>query len=379
VNGVDDLDALERELGPSLRVALRRIAAEITVDGPTSSAWTSDQDPASRSAVDNVILVDLESSTRASSPRERRRPRVVAAAVLSAAVVVAIATLALIGLDRDDPSDRTAETVADSFMKGWVGGDGQAVAALLSPGGAVDAWTAESLPALHDWYRAIGGRYQDDGCEVMSRGRVWCDYTVENDLTRAFGREPAAGSFVLVIDGEAVTSVSDLGVGAYRDIWTAFGDWVREHHPDDLDRMFTFAAGDPRVDPISIDLWGRYTREFVDSGDAYMARARAICTEAHDRYDGLVAASTPTEETKSEVAARVLEEALAELHVVPPPPAVQAPFDRGFSLIQQLVDSLRGSTPAGPPSAAGGDLITPLAGLAHGQIGLERCAIDPST
>jgi Tol biopolymer transport system component len=37
VNEFDDLDQLERELGPSLRLALRHIAAEITDDKPTSS------------------------------------------------------------------------------------------------------------------------------------------------------------------------------------------------------------------------------------------------------------------------------------------------------------------------------------------------------
>ena len=171
-------------------------------------------------------------------------------------------------------------------MKAWVRGDGDAVAALMSPDGSFDAWTAETLPALDDWYRAMGWQYRDDGCEVMSPERVSCEYTVENDLTRAFGRGPVAGSLFVDIEGGAVSSViDDFNIAAYEDIWKAFADWVRTNHPDDVDRMYAFAAGYALVDPISIALWSRHAGEFVESGGAYLARASAICTAAHERYD----------------------------------------------------------------------------------------------
>ncbi len=388
MNDGDDLDALERELGPSLRVALRRIAAEITSDRPTASGATDHHRPA-QTVLDGVVTVDLERSSPASPTRQRGRPWLGAAAAVSAAaaVVLAIAAVVLPRLDNDKPADEAAQAVAESFMAGWVGGDGDAVAALLAPDAFFDAWTAQTLPALDDWYRAVGWDYRNEGCEVISAGRVWCDYTVENDLTRAFDHEPIAGSFALVIDGGAVTSVrDDVNTGAYRDIWTAFAEWVRERHPDDVDDMYTFAAGYPRVDPVSIALWTNYSREFVDSGAAYIARARTVCTDAHKRYDDLVAASAPTEEAKSEAAARVLETALVELQSVPPPAAVQASVDRGSSLIRQLIDAFGESGPSGaPPAPTAGarpspsrsDVVEVLTSLAHAQIGLERCAIDP--
>ena len=62
----------------------------------------------------------------------------------------------------------------------------------------------------------------------------------------------------------------------------AFIDWVRAHHPDDVDRMYTFAASYALVDPTSIGLWARHAGEFVESGDAYIARASAICAAAHE-------------------------------------------------------------------------------------------------
>jgi len=169
----------------------------------------------------------------------------------------------------------------------------------------------------------------------------------------------------------------DLNGGAYRDIWTAFSDWVEAHHPDDINRMYALAGGYARPDPISIALWKRYTGEFVESGDAYVARARAICTAAHQRYDGLVAASASTQAAPPDAADRVLHDALAELQALAPPAAVRHSFEIGFSLIDELVGAI-GQLPAdAPPSTADEGLRSPLAQLPHLEIGLERCAINP--
>ncbi len=389
MNDVDDLDDLERELGPSLRVALRRTAAEITDDGSTTSPWASDHDPVSRPLEEGVTVVDLETRSWGEPAPERRRPRLVAAIILAAAaVVVAIAVVAVSRRDDAKPADRPVGAIAEAFMEAWVRGDGDAVAASISPDGFVDAWTPETLPALHDWYRAVGWQYQDDGCEVMSPERVLCNYSAQNDLTRAFGSGPLAGSFVLDIDGGGTveSAIGDFNIAAYKDIWDGFINWVREHHPDDFDRMYTTAASYARVDPISIGLWERHTGEFVESGGAYIARARAICTAAHERYDGLEAASAQSGVVDSEAAAGILEDALVELRVLPSPAVVQERFDLGYTLVEQLVDSLRGLAAAGPapvttgnapPSPADGDLTVLLNNIAHLQLGLERCAFNP--
>jgi hypothetical protein len=382
VSDVDDLDDLEHEFGPSLRVALRRIAAEITEHEPTTSASASARrlDTGSPKAPDGVTMSDREGSTGTGTARERRQPRLRALAIAAAAVVVVVAVIAvtLSPFDHDKPADKRADAVAESFMKAWVGGDGGAIAALLSPNGFFDGWTPATLPELPEWYQAMGWQYQDKGCEVMSSGRVWCDYTVENDLTRAFGKEPVTGSFVLIIDGGTVTSVrDDLNIGAYRDIWTAFSDWVKLHHAGDVDRMYTLAGGYARVDPISVALWKRYASEFVESGDAYVARARAICTAAHAKYDGLVAPGAPNEGSAPEAAAGVLAEALAQLQALPPPATVRGSFEVGFSLIDQLAEASRRLPVDAPPSSADDALRSPLAQIPHLEIGLERCAINP--
>ena len=134
MNDVDDLDDLEREVGPTLRVALRRLAGEITDDTPATSPWASDDDLVSQPVEDGVIMVELGHSTRAPTARQRRRPRLNAATIVAAAAVIVVAVVvALSPLDHDTAADQRAAAVAESFMEAWVRGDSQAVAALLSP------------------------------------------------------------------------------------------------------------------------------------------------------------------------------------------------------------------------------------------------------
>ncbi len=65
VNEMDELDDLERELGPSLRGALRRAAAEVTAGGSATSPWASDREPLQRPVQEGVTMVELEPATRA--------------------------------------------------------------------------------------------------------------------------------------------------------------------------------------------------------------------------------------------------------------------------------------------------------------------------
>jgi hypothetical protein len=60
VTDFDDLDALERELGPSLRVALRRAAAEITEEQLSQAPWLSRNGPGAAGARFDDAARDLE-------------------------------------------------------------------------------------------------------------------------------------------------------------------------------------------------------------------------------------------------------------------------------------------------------------------------------
>ena len=360
-----------------MRVALRRSADEITDDGadvggadePDRTGRSDDRRPRDiDTGHDRAPTTSVPLHDRGDPRRRRSRRRSVAAVALSRR-------------DHGGPADRPVEAVADSFMKAWVRGDGDAVAALMSPDASVDVWSADTLPALQDWYRAVGWRSDEEGCEVVSPDSVSCDYTFRNDLTHAAGTEPVAGTFLLVIDGGTVTRVSDrINTASYEDIWKAFVDWVRTNHPDDFDLMFTSDAKYPLVDPVSIGLWARYTAKFSGSGAAYIARADAICTAANERYHDLVDASPENGTVALQAAARALEGAIAELRAVPPPADVQTRFDHGYALLQQVIDAFRqmaaaDPTSSPPPSADLDDLLHQIDFMG---LGLTGCAFNPS-
>jgi len=374
VSDASDLDDLERELGPTLRLALRRFAAEALGDGSTGP-------PVSTSTEEDLNVIDFKSSTSPTATGDRRRPWIIATALAAAAVIVVAVVAVLATRDDVKPADEQATEIAESFMTAWVRGDGAAVAALLSSSGSFDQWTKATLPNLGAWYQAMGWQYKDGGCVAASPGQVSCDYTAENDLTRAFGRGPQPGSLVLDIAGGRVTNVGDdFNSGANLDIWTAFNNWVTANHRGDVDLMYTASAESARVDPISIQLWATLTGEYVESGDAYVSRARAICVVAHDEYDGLVAGGTPTDTAKLESAARVLDEALTQMRSLQPPENVQSRFATASSVIQQIVDGMRQLSDAGSNARdlpAASELQNLINALPHTELGLERCAINP--
>jgi hypothetical protein len=110
VNDFDDLDGLERELGPPLRAALRRAAADITdepegqpalIDATTPLLRASDESKPTR------VVVDIQPMPR---PRNRR-PRLFAAAAVTAVVLIAGAALVTQSGDdaiRTKPADPNA-------------------------------------------------------------------------------------------------------------------------------------------------------------------------------------------------------------------------------------------------------------------------------
>jgi hypothetical protein len=174
-------------------------------------------------------------------------------AAAAAGVVVAV-VVALSSLDRHNTAADHSKQVAESFMNAWVDGDSAGVKAVLAPDAVFDAWTPESLAGLGAWFQALDWQYQANGCDAISDQRVWCDYTFENDLTRAFGRDPIAASFVLSIDGDTVVSVADeLDVSDYRNVALAFGTWISANHRNDVSQMYATGGGYPLVDPSPPD------------------------------------------------------------------------------------------------------------------------------
>jgi WD40 repeat protein len=137
VTDFGDLDALERELGPSLRVALRRAAAEITEEHQPRAPWLSRNGPAASGARfddaagnlevlepegSEVMIVDFEP---APDKRAGRRRWLVIAAAAAALVLIAGSMLVWAATNDDEkraPAGpvRTPTTVAPTPANGLI-------------------------------------------------------------------------------------------------------------------------------------------------------------------------------------------------------------------------------------------------------------------
>ena len=98
----------------------------------------------------------------------------------------------------------------------------------------------------------------------------------------------------------------------------------------------------------SVRLWEQHTREYAAAGAAYIARAEAICTAAHDRLEAMFGPPPQPGPFGSDawqayfaMSARVLEVVLPELRAVPPPEAFLEEFGRACAAGDRLVAQLR--------------------------------------
>ena len=257
------------------------------------------------------------------------------------------------------------EDVAASFMAAWVEGDGRSAAAEFASDGLFYSYYAEyepeMLPALRDWYLAVGQHYQNVRCHSVAKSLAFCDYTFENKLTQAFGLEPSKGYLEFFVEAGAVEHVKDLfGFGAapgYDVIWDLFVEWVKIRADGNFERMYNSDAGHPILDLASIGLWERHTAEFAASGPA-IAKAQAICRASRDRFDAALAGMVLAEivvdrpgpglrlfdmAEYSEVAVSISEQAVVELRALAPSGTNSIRFDELISIWEAHTDFLRES------------------------------------
>jgi hypothetical protein len=337
----------------------------------------------------DATLVDIAFEPEPGARAKRRRSLVAAAAaVLAIAVSVAVVasrhdttrTEVPVGPDPTPTTGPAAYVAAaDSFMDAWVAGDGDAVVALIGDPrtipedesvpedpfwqvhlGSIDVlgddlpWMGApaairdvaALPALHDWFRAVGWEFHRGPCRLVDPfrpdgGTVACNYTYENDLTRAVGRAPVTELFALDVVDDQVWTISGRMFDADADLWQMFSDWVRSEHPDDFAAMYdaNTAPPNPRLDAASIALWERHVDDFVSSPEAHQppsadaptraqfgARARMICAAA--------ALEAPWW-GPHEGMARASQNAMEQLRALPRPEEDATQIDQLFSLLEE--------------------------------------------
>jgi hypothetical protein len=243
-------------------------------------------------------------------------------------------------------------------MSAWVAGDGDHVAGLLGADGTWEGFGADAIGGVHDWYRAVGAEYQTEGCvQRPVLQQVGCPYALEDDLRRFFGADPATESCAFDIAAGEIATVRDTYDLREDDAWSTFRQWVADHHPGDIEQMYTADSRFARWDPNSIDLWERHLDDFIASSDGYIARAESICTAAHARFnadmeaagidmdpspddDGsglqLVPSNAEDVPAAEDVARRIEREALIELYAVEIPEPLWQDFDRAYLLLEQF-------------------------------------------
>ena len=288
----------------------------------------------------------------------------------------------------------TSLATAEDFLAAWIAGDGHAAARLFNADGTYGAGVVapDQLPALHDWYRAVGWEFRDLSCEAESvatpNGEVVvnCTLTGDNDLGRALDWAPVTDNFQIVANGGLDRATEHFGFDAYRDLWFMFKDWVTETHPDDLERMFLHPAApwpgvrtvtaDPPFEALnayplltddSIGLWELHVDEFITSPTAvvqaneelevakYVAKAVSLCTAADAEFAeevaGLMQATTDKFQqyhvgfsdlesvaTWHHAQTRYADRVIAELSTLPVPELIADDIDRFVTLMQQETD-----------------------------------------
>jgi hypothetical protein len=282
-------------------------------------------------------------------------------------------------------------------MQAWVKGDGEAAAAMFSPKGTFDGFQPTIFPALHDWFRAGGWTFSGGGC-----GRhggygepgapldvVGCGFTYENDLTRALGIRPVPKDLSLAIEAGRIETAWFGGGGdcchnmfgspdpLRRDltgpgpdlsgaVWDMFIEWLSTSHAEDFERMYDPdygypVGGYPILDPASIELWARYTDEFVASpqglrrsftrwmaSQSFEVQAGRICMTATEEFWATKRADNLRGAEFSSALADASEETLAELRALPlETEADRATMEAFVPLAESWTELFRGKGPTG--------------------------------
>lgn len=218
--------------------------------------------------IEHEKIEEIASDTAVSRqpPRLRRRPGL--ALVSFAAVVIAALGLVLYRTQTVDPAVELAQT----YQLAITNYDPELAVAVMDP----DAENAtgyglpvEELSGQIRWYEATGWTETVTGCEQLVSGppaEVRCTYQFANDWTRALGVGPYDGYTDFVIeDGRIVEVVATWGPETTfsRDAWQPFIAWVGVAHYPDHQEITENNFSRPVWTPEALELWERYTDEFV--------------------------------------------------------------------------------------------------------------------
>lgn len=215
------------------------------------------------------VEVDGRSGPQGRSHRHRR---------VMAILTIAIASTALILVQRPHiVTERTREqavTISEEFIEAYVNGNHGALTSLVSGTAEISITPARSprdLEMSMAWMEAIGWVFTADRCTASTNltgdgtQRVLCHLTQETAWSRVLDLAPDTRSALTleIASGRIVGAYLSFAPMSFpNDSVTRFEMWLSDNHPEDQRRMYRY-AGLPSLTPQSIELWRRYTDEFV--------------------------------------------------------------------------------------------------------------------
>lgn len=215
------------------------------------------------------VEVDGLGGPHAGSQRRRR---------VTALLIVAIASTALVLVQRPHMvTERTREqavTISEEFIEALVNGSHGTVMSLVSSTAEISLAPARSpgdLEMSMAWMEATGWVITADRCaasaSVTGDGtqRVLCHLTQETAWSRVLDHAPDTRSaLTLEIASEQIVGayLSYAPMSFRNPSVTSFVTWLSDNHPEDERRMYRYPSL-PSLTSESIELWRRYTDEFV--------------------------------------------------------------------------------------------------------------------
>jgi hypothetical protein len=238
------------------------------------------------------IDMDTKEVQPTKPPRERRAlSGWLAAGTAFAAIVIAIAVVAVLAIGGTEPAEPASPTtvpstttttvssaiadatdVATQFVSARSTYDTDAALALVALDAQVDLGPAQDAAMLVDemrWQEASGLVTTSEGCaadpSTSEAGTVvTCRVRVESPILDASGSDPTAFTYEFVVADGLITSATFLDLGTYsQDVWEPFHDWVLANRSDSYRSMFALQGTAVVLTDESIDLWRRYTNEYV--------------------------------------------------------------------------------------------------------------------
>ncbi len=211
---------------------------------------------------------------------------VVAIAVMSVALVLALRPSGGASVAADDPSvfipppavgpdDVAAKEVVASFLHAYGAFDAERAMTYLADNADITGLTngaggAQGLSLMTAWLEATGNHFALDSCEGSSSdgaSYVSCAFDYHGLRSDEIGRGPFSGSTFdfTVRNGKIVSGSMNSDTTTFStQMWEPFERWVSKTFPADAAVMYTDSThSDFRLTPESIRLWDEHTRGYV--------------------------------------------------------------------------------------------------------------------